>query len=477
MNSIRPLITISILIAAGVFLYTKINENPAHLVPEVNDVAQNTSPGVPPLATAPGGAANGPESLTPSPAWNGATSSPGGAAPQWPASDPSKTCPVPQLPGGTASSGPPSTTNPATSSSTAISPDSLSLPEVPKIPDLPSFPTTPEVSTSPTAPSGLANNPPTVSPLSLNPASAQSSIKGDDAKTTSGQNSSLGAPASIGAPATAANSGGDERYGSTSTPVDVPSRVPATPAFPSTSAAPASFATAWPVIQAALAQQELGKAHQMLTEWYGNSTLSPVESEQVQSLLNQLAGTVVYSNQSCLEPPYVVRAGDTLESIAKQYDVPWQLLAKINGIPAADLVQPGQQLKVIHGPFSAAVDLGKGQMTLLVDGRYAGRFSITAEPNAAATEGQWSVEQKLSAPSTSGTGATSSVYAVGPATVDHVLVLKTDSSPGGEISITSGPASPSAPVAAAPPAFRLAPRDADEVADILSVGSRVTIKR
>ena len=40
MNSIRPLITISILIAAGVFLYTKINETPAHLVPGANDAAQ-----------------------------------------------------------------------------------------------------------------------------------------------------------------------------------------------------------------------------------------------------------------------------------------------------------------------------------------------------------------------------------------------------------------------------------------------------
>ena len=53
MSSIRPLITISILIAAGVFLYTKINENPAHLVPDANDAAQDAS-GVPPL-TPPGG--------------------------------------------------------------------------------------------------------------------------------------------------------------------------------------------------------------------------------------------------------------------------------------------------------------------------------------------------------------------------------------------------------------------------------------
>ena len=204
----------------------------------------------------------------------------------------------------------------------------------------------------------------------------------------------------------------------------------------------------------------------MLTQWYGNSTLSPPESEQVQSLLNQLAGTVVYSNQSCLVPPYVVRSGDTLESIAKQYDVPWQLLAKINGIPASDLVQPGQQLKVIHGPFSAAVDLSKGQMSCwsTVDTRAdfrlrRGECGSDRRSMVGRAESGRTVDER--------DRCDGSVYAVGPAAVDHVLVLKKDSSPGGEISITSGPTSPAAPSAAAPPAFRLAPRDADEVADIL----------
>jgi LysM repeat protein len=472
MNSIRPLITISILIAVGVFLYTKINENPAHLVPDANDAAQSAS-GVPPLTT-PMPVANGPASLTPSPAWNGDMAS-SGTAPQWPSSsaDASKTCPVPPpLTGGSTSSSPSSIAGPPASSSTAITPDSLSLPEVPKIPDLPPFPSASEASSAPTAASNPLQAPPTVSPLSLNSASTVTSpTKADAAKTASGAAPPMGgaSPAST-PPAAAASSNDDDRYGSASAAIGASS--------PSPASSPASFDAEWPVIQAALAQQELGKAHQMLTHWYGSSSLSPAEAEQVQSLLNQLAGTVVYSNQSCLEPPYVVRAGDTLESIAKQYEVPWQLLAKINGIPAANLVQPGQQLKVIRGPFSATVDLGKSQMTLLVDGRYAGRFPIMAEPSAAACEGQWFVEQKLSAPSTSAAGAASSVYAVAsPAPVDHVLVLLKGSSPGGEISITSGPSSPSAPVAAAPPAFHLAPGDADEVADILSVGSQLTIKK
>jgi LysM repeat protein len=456
MSSIRPLITISILIAAGVFLYTKINENPAHLVPDANEAAQDAS-GVPPL-TPPiaSSAPNGPASLTPGPAWNGTANSTGESAPKWSNADAEKTCPVPApLAGAPASGSSMSAPGSTAAAPAAITPDSLSLPEVPKIPDMPLLPAAPEASNTPSAPS----NPPTVTPLTLNP------------------------PVSTAAsPATATPAAkDDDRYGSiSSAPNSTPALPAATAAAPApqpTAPAPKTFASEWPVIQAALAQQELGKAHQMLTQWYGDSTLSPQESEQVQSLLNQLAGTVVYSNQSCLVPPYVVRSGDTLESIAKQYDVPWQLLAKINGIPASDLVQPGQQLKVIHGPFSAAVDLSKGQMVLTVDGRYAGRFSVTPEANAATSEGQWTVAQKVATPSTSAAGASGSVYAVGPAAVDHVLLLKKDSPAGSEISITSGPTSPAAPTAAAPPAFRLAPRDADEVADILSVGSRVTIKK
>jgi hypothetical protein len=153
-------------------------------------------------------------------------------------------------------------------------------------------------------------------------------------------------------------------------------------------------------------------------------------------------------------------------------------LAKINGIPAANLVQPGQQLKVIHGPFSAVVELGRSQLTLMLNGRYAGRFPITIEPGAAVSEGQWVLEQKLMNPAASASAVISASYAA-TAAVDHVLVLRNESPATGEaaISITGGPVSPSGPTAFAPAAIRLSPTDVEEVADILSVGSRVTIRR
>ena len=88
---------------------------------------------------------------------------------------------------------------------------------------------------------------------------------------------------------------------------------------------------------------------------------SPADTQKVETLLGQLAGTVIYSTEHQLEPARVVKPGETLETIAKEYNVPWQLLAKINGIPAPDQLRPGQELKVVRGPFSAVVDLHRSR--------------------------------------------------------------------------------------------------------------------
>ena len=238
-----------------------------------------------------------------------------------------------------------------------------------------------------------------------------------------------------------------------------------------------TFASEWPQIQAALNRQELVAAHEMLSRWYGNPSLTPAEAQQVEVLLSQLAGTVVYSTEHRLEPPYTVHAGDTLQTIAQQYDVPWQLLAKINGVPAANMVQPGQQLKVVHGPFSAIVELDKHQLTLMLDGRYAGRFPMTTAPGVTVDEGHWVLEQKLVQPTTQDSTVVSASYT--PAAVDHVLVLRNESptAAGETISITGGKSAPTGPTAVAPVAIQLSPRDVEEVADILSIGSPVTIRR
>ncbi len=54
MSSIRPLVTITILVAVGVFLFTKMNEGPVALPPEMDGaLEQAPPPAIPPLATSP----------------------------------------------------------------------------------------------------------------------------------------------------------------------------------------------------------------------------------------------------------------------------------------------------------------------------------------------------------------------------------------------------------------------------------------
>jgi LysM repeat protein len=126
--------------------------------------------------------------------------------------------------------------------------------------------------------------------------------------------------------------------------------------------------------------------------------LAPEEVRQLTELLDQLAGTVIYSRQHLLEPAYTVKPGETLQQIAQTYTVPWQVLAKINGIREPDRLEAGRQLKVFHGPFEAVVHLERYELVLMLGGRYAGRFPIGIGRDHAQLEGSYTVKRKATRP-------------------------------------------------------------------------------
>jgi LysM repeat protein len=82
-----------------------------------------------------------------------------------------------------------------------------------------------------------------------------------------------------------------------------------------------------------------------------------------------------------LEKPYVVKATDTLDSIAMAYYVTPKLLAKINGIDDPKAIRPGDTLKVVRGPFHAVVHISREEISLQLEQRYAGRFRIVRTGN------------------------------------------------------------------------------------------------
>ena len=222
----------------------------------------------------------------------------------------------------------------------------------------------------------------------------------------------------------------------------------------------------------------LAEAHLALSQFYRKPGLDSQQARQVVQLLDQLAGTVIYSRQSLLEPPHVVRPGDTLQSIADHYNVPPELIANINGMRDPRGVQPGQELKVVRGPFHAVVHLADYELTLMLGGRYAGRFPITVGRDQPNLEGSYVIAGKGVAPTYYGPdGTTFDEHDQRNPLGNLWLGLGDRAGQPGRIGI-HGTNDPQTIGRDAPRGnIGLDQRDIQDVYGILSVGSRVVIQR
>lgn len=217
---------------------------------------------------------------------------------------------------------------------------------------------------------------------------------------------------------------------------------------------------------------QLASALRQLSSWYDHPQLAPQEQQQLNSLLDQVAGTVVYSTQNLLEPPYEVQPGEKLRDIGDKYNVPWQLLAKINGIDDPQSLRPGERLKVVRGPFAAVVSLEKREMAVLLsDGSYAGRFKIGIGVDQPPREGVFAVSDKATDPVYRGRDR-----AIPPHDPNNPLGARWIGL-GSELGIHGTNRPESIGRTDLPGSISLDPRDIEDVFDILSVGSKVTIRR
>ena len=141
-------------------------------------------------------------------------------------------------------------------------------------------------------------------------------------------------------------------------------------------------------------QQHFREALLTLSVFFDDPNLSQVNQVKLLRQLDALAAHVIYSREHLLEPAFVVRPGDTIESIAKQYRVPAKLLQNINGINSTSPLLPGTEIKVARGPFRASVSLAKNEMTLFLGHLYAGRFPISVGNNPGPRPGSYQVQLK-----------------------------------------------------------------------------------
>lgn len=217
---------------------------------------------------------------------------------------------------------------------------------------------------------------------------------------------------------------------------------------------------------------QMASALRQLSSCYDNPQISPSEQQQLTQFLDQIAGTVVYSTQHLLEAPYEVQPGERLEDVGQRYNVPWQLLAKINGIDDPQSMRPGERLKVVRGPFSAVVSLEKRQLTLLLaDGSYAGRFAIGIGREQPPREGVYAVSDKVVNPVYHGRERAISADDANNPYGERWIGL------GNDLGIHGTDRPENVGRTDLSGSISLSPRDVEDVFDILSLGSKVTIRR
>jgi LysM repeat protein len=469
-NSIRPLITISILGIVGLVLYMKINETEPVIPPGAADwdMSGNLDIGSVDVGGTGdlggieiGGAPTDSMTATAAPAATSAApafNASGSTAPSY--------APAPSFSADTRSEAPPAF---VPNTAAPVAEPNLEIATSDAVAEVAAA----SVADTKTADSSKLPPLPALPAMAAGAAALANETLGDSASNSSAPVGDV--PSSISESSTT-------NAASAATQAAIPSgfdtQAPITPtesleADPKTTAGQASlFAATRLAVQSALDRGELSQALLLLSDWYGDPSLSAAEASEVQDLLSQLAGSVIYSTEHRLEPPYMVQAGEKLEDIAQKHDIPWQLLAKINGIANPDQLQAGQQLKVLRGPFSARIDLSERQMVLMLGRRYAGQFTLEVDPATSIEEGYWAVDQKLLTP-----GNVGMLNSATTPSEERSILLTNAGAAAGQVTILRGAGASSAGTDSAGRVIQFKGNDVEDVYDILTLGSQVMIRR
>ena len=124
--------------------------------------------------------------------------------------------------------------------------------------------------------------------------------------------------------------------------------------------------------------ENIRRAFVQLSQLYEHNQLGDPDRAMIRPLLDMLALKVIYAKDThILEPPYRVKSGETVETIAKDFNLTPVLLQKINGLTMSHELPVGTTLKVVFGQFDARISVKRKELTLLLGGLYAGRFSFS----------------------------------------------------------------------------------------------------
>jgi lipoprotein-anchoring transpeptidase ErfK/SrfK len=208
-------------------------------------------------------------------------------------------------------------------------------------------------------------------------------------------------------------------------------------------------------------------AHRALSEMYWQQ---PEIRSQMAERIERTARRIYFQPQPHYMEAYMVLTGDNLETIAKEYSVTPEYLARLNRLDP-NRIRAGQSLKVIKGPFNAVVDLSDYEITVHCHGYYVFKFPVGVGKDESSPIGTFTVQDKVVNPPYN--GPEGSIAADDPANPIGERWISIGESYGihGTIDPDSIGRSESRGC------VRMHNEDVEIVYDLLTVGSEVVIQR
>ena len=190
-----------------------------------------------------------------------------------------------------------------------------------------------------------------------------------------------------------------DEIGAPDSPAAAPTLEPAEPVWPPDPVRDGSALDLSPEIKTATDLATGGKwieARNHLSDLYWTYVLSSEKKSSLRQKLEELNRVIIFSAKPTQDTDrYTVQPGDTLALIAGQFKVPWELLAKINGISDPRYLRAAARLKVLQGPFDVLIDVSDFELTVLQQGKFIAHYRIGVGKNDSTPLGQFKVQEKL----------------------------------------------------------------------------------
>ena len=113
-------------------------------------------------------------------------------------------------------------------------------------------------------------------------------------------------------------------------------------------------------------------ARRILSEATAAGRISGEQTAAAHELLTKLSEQLIFSRRIYRDDPYTldytVQPGQTLQKLAPEHDVTWELLCRVNGIGNPTTLRAFQRIKIPKGPFHAVVSKSTFTMDLYLGG-------------------------------------------------------------------------------------------------------------